>query len=164
MTGVSCPECGRQVPPQSQKLCPHCGYPLMLDRRPAVEETAQKIVHKPLGPGDTGASFTLNMPHPAAPPAPAPQPPPQQYLPPRPAQAFGPLCPACQHVNPPPRKRCEVCGAELWPGSATPSRWMPEPPAVPHQQRRRGSWWRTALAIGVPIAIMGIVWALALWL
>jgi hypothetical protein len=97
---------------------------------------------------------------PGYPPPPMPSP---QYQPPPRAQAFGPHCPACHHVNPPARKRCEVCGQELWPGAAAPARWMPDPPPVYLPAPRR-NWWRIVLAIGIPLTVMGGVWALAAFL
>jgi hypothetical protein len=168
MTSPTCPECGRPIPAPGAKLCPHCGYPLMLDRQAPVQEVQHKIVHKPVGPTEA-PSFTLQAPQPmmrpgyGQPSGPPPPPPVQRYAPPPRAQAFGPHCPACHQVNPPHRKRCEVCGAELWPGAAMPARWMPDPPAIPIGRPRR-QWWKTALAIGIPLAVMGGVWALAAFL
>lgn len=184
MSGASCPECGKPVPPQGAKLCPSCGYPLMLDRPAVVEPTPHKIVHKPVEP-ERGPSYTSQVPYPGTmagrppmrqqpypgPPQPggpgpygAPQPrTPVPYQPPQRVQAFGPHCPACRHVNPPNRKRCEVCAAELWPGAAAPTRWMPDPPPVPITHPR-STWWKTALLIGAPVAVMVGVWALAYFL
>jgi hypothetical protein len=156
-----CPECGRPVPAPGLKLCPHCGYPLMLDRPAQVEEVQHKILHKPTGPGDGIPSRTSQMQRPVMPPYAGPPrvmpgyPPPAipspQFQPPPRAQAFGPHCPACHHANPPARKRCD------------PARWMPDPPPVYLPPPRR-NWWRIALAIGIPLTVMGGVWALAAFL
>jgi hypothetical protein len=156
---MSCPECGRQVAGQGLKLCPFCGYPLLLDRPPPVEASPHKIVHKPIDPTETAAApRTGHLPRPGYPGPPPPGP--MRYAPPPRAQPLGPHCPACRHVNPPHRKRCEVCGAELWPGAAAPARWMPDPPAVA-TVRPRSSWWKVALLIGIPLLLMATVWTLA---
>ncbi|MBP2329911.1 RNA polymerase subunit RPABC4/transcription elongation factor Spt4 [Kibdelosporangium banguiense] len=171
---MNCPECGRAVPPQGTKLCPHCGYPLLLDKPAHVEVQPQKVTHKPTAEGGS-VNYTGAMP--AAPPPPprgnmyAPPQPQYQQRPvqqvmrgPEPARVLGPHCPQCRQVNPPHRKRCEICGCELWPGAAFPPRWMPEPPAVASGPKRRSDWWKTALLIGLPLLAMGTVWALAYFL
>jgi hypothetical protein len=159
---ANCPECGRPVPPQGLKLCPHCGYPLLLDRPEPVREEQHKIVHKPVGPDET-PSRTGHLARPQASTG-MYAPPPRQAPPPPRAQPLGPHCPVCRHVNPPHRKRCETCAAELWPGAAAPPRWMPEPPAVRLGPKRKSSWWKMALLIGIPLVAMGTVWALAYFL
>lgn len=154
--GRNCPECGRPVPPQGAKLCPSCGYPLLLDRPVVPENEPSKIVYKPTERDDVES--TRQTPFPAG----SRQPAPSHYAPPPRAGVPGPHCPFCRTVNPPHRKRCEVCGHELWPGAAAPAPWMPEPPTIlPPPPRRRG-WWKIALLIGVPIAVMATVWILAL--
>ena len=180
---MSCPECGKPVPPQGAKLCAFCGYPLMLDRPAVVEPTPHKIVHKPVDPAERTPSHTAQMPVPGRPGPPQPQYPPPpgvpyagppgpprpqghapvHYAPPQRVAAFGPHCPACRQVNPPSRKRCEICGQELWPGAAAPTRWMPDPPPVA-EVHPRSTWWKTALLIGTPVALMVGVWALAYFL
>jgi predicted amidophosphoribosyltransferase len=172
---MNCPECGRPVPGQGVKLCPHCGYPLLLDKPAVVEQQPQKIVHKPTEP--EGVNFTGQMQYPqrSMPPPPQQQqrttyPPQQQQAPPQVmrgperARVLGPHCPQCRHVNPPHRKRCEICGMELWPGAAFPPRWMPDPPSVIPGPKRKSDWWKTALLIGLPLLAMGTVWALAYFL
>lgn len=165
---MNCPECGHPVPPQGAKLCAHCGYPLLLDKPAHVEPQPQKVTHKPAEDGVI--SYTGQMPSPprqAPPRQPYRQPPPppqQQMMRPDPARALGPHCPQCRQVNPPHRKRCEICGCELWPGAAFPPRWMPEPPPVAAGPKRKSQWWKTALLIGLPVLAMGTVWALAYFL
>lgn len=154
--GMGCPECGRPVPLQGAKLCPHCGYPLLLDRRPPVNEDVHKIAYKP--------TEWPNRPRTPDRPMPMPGTPVTWYGQPERMRVSGPQCSACRHVNPPNRKRCEVCGQELWPGAAAPTRWMPQPPAIASEPRRRRSWWKFALLIGIPLAAMGAVWLLALLL
>ena len=152
-----CPECGRPVPQQGAKLCPSCGYPLLLDRPAVPEHEPSKIVYKPTSERDDVQSTSQAL----LPVGPW-QPVPTHYAPPPRVGVPGPHCPFCRTVNPPPRKRCEVCAHELWPGAAAPAPWMPEPPSIlPPPPRRRG-WWKIALLIGVPIAVMAAVWVLAL--
>lgn len=177
---MNCPECGRPVPPQGVKLCPHCGYPLLLDKPAQVEPQPHKVTHKPVQ--QENVSYTGQMPYPQQAQRPR-YPPPQQYAQPQYAQpqqqyspppqvmrgperarVLGPHCPQCRQVNPPQRKRCEICGHELWPGAAFPPRWMPEPPPVAAGPKRKSTWWKTALLIGLPLAAMGTVWALAYFL
>jgi hypothetical protein len=159
------------------KLCPHCGYPLLLDKAPQVEQQPHKVTHKPVAQQEN-VSFTGQMAYPAMPQPVPPQAipprgsyPPQQQAPsprvmrgPDRARILGPHCPQCRQVNPPHRKRCEICGAELWPGAAFPPRWMPEPPPVAAGPKRKSNWWKTALLIGLPLLAMGTVWALAYFL
>jgi predicted amidophosphoribosyltransferase len=145
-----CPECGRPIPPSGAKLCPHCGYPLLLDRPAAVEQVAQKIVYKPELPVDR-----VDATRPVAAPSFGSSP--------RPAQVYGPRCSVCRTGNPPHRKRCEVCGAELWPGAAFPPRLSPAAPAAVVMPQPRRSWWKLVLLIGIPVVAIGAVWLLA-WL
>jgi hypothetical protein len=179
---MNCPECGRPAAPGS-KLCTYCGYPLLLDKPEVVEQQPQKVTHKPTEQGNP--SYTGQMPYPQRQQGPQPQyqqqqfqprqyaqpqpqqqqqPPPQVMRGPQQQRVLGPHCPSCRHVNPPHRKRCEICGTELWPGAAFPPRWMPEPPTVMPGPKRRTSWLRTALLIGLPLVAMGTVWALAYFL
>jgi hypothetical protein len=162
---MNCPECGRAVPPQGVKLCPHCGYPLLLDKPARVEPQPQKVTHKPTAEGTQGYTGMAPIPQPAR----GPMSPPSQQQRPAPVmreapRALGPHCPQCRHVNPPHRKRCEICGHELWPGAAFPPRWMPDPPAQAAGRRRKSDWWKLALLIGLPLLAMGTVWALAYFL
>jgi len=173
---MNCPECGRPVM-GGVKLCPHCGYPLLLDKPAVVEQQPHKVTHKPAEQQDN-VSYTGQMPYPPQrqmPPQPqyqqpqqrqmyAPPPPPQQVMRGPQPRILGPHCPSCRHVNPPHRKRCEICGTELWPGAAFPPRWMPEPPTVMPGPKRKTNWVRTALLIGLPLVAMGTVWALAYFL
>lgn len=169
-SGATCPECGKAVPPHGAKLCPHCGYPLLLDRRPVVEQQPRKIVHKPTDQPDLAdLRRTMVRPmHPApqqrppmGPPGPQPMGPPRWG--PEPARVLGPHCPSCRHPNPPNRKRCEVCGTELWPGAASPSGPARDETVV-YRPRRRRPWWQIALFIAIPLVIIGGVWALAVFL
>lgn len=164
---MNCPECGHPVPPQGAKLCAHCGYPLLLDKPAHVEPQPHKVTHKPADDGVISYTGQYTPP-PQQQRAYAPQQQ-QQYRPPpqmmrEPQRALGPHCPQCRQVNPPHRKRCEVCGCELWPGAAFPPRWMPEPPPVAAGPKRKSQWWKTALLIGLPLLAMGTVWALAYFL
>ncbi|TCO55206.1 zinc finger Ran-binding domain-containing protein [Actinocrispum wychmicini] len=178
---MNCPECGRPVL-AGVKLCPSCGYPLLLDKPAVVEQQPHKVTHKPAEQQEN-ISYTGQMQHPQQQrPMPQPgyppprqmyppqqqqmqrQPPPQVMRGPEQARVLGPHCPSCRHVNPPHRKRCEICGTELWPGAAFPPRWMPDPPTVMPGPKRKSNWWKTALLIGLPLVAMGTVWALAYFL
>ncbi|OXM63544.1 zinc-ribbon domain-containing protein [Amycolatopsis vastitatis] len=153
-----CPECGRPLPPQGAKLCPNCGYPLLLERPAVAEHEPRKAVYKPTDQGS------------GAPPLPSgrlPLPPgPASYGHPAPrrVEVPGPHCGRCGTINPPHRKRCETCGEELWPGAASPARWMPRPPEVAAAPPRRRTWWKLVLLIAVPLLAVGAVWLLALLL
>lgn len=162
--GPACPECGKAVPPQGAKLCPHCGYPLLLDKPPAVDQNPRKIVHKPTAQPtvDYRPAGPPMRPYPPAPPR-QPAPPQQWGMPERP-RAIGPYCPSCRHPNPPHRKRCEVCGTELWPGAATPATPDTDATRVVHRPRRRRPWWQIALWVAIPLVLIGTVWALAVLL
>jgi hypothetical protein len=143
-------------------LCPHCGYPLLLDRQPVVDDSAHKISRKPTE--DPG--MATHRPPPVAQPVfptfpnnpswfPAGQvgPPPPQM------QVRGPLCSSCGHGNPAHRKRCERCGAELWPGAAFPPRMAPQaPPPAVTIGKRRSWWWLILLLVLLAVAA---VWLLA---
>jgi hypothetical protein len=146
------------VPPYGAKLCPSCGYPLLLDRPPAPDNEPSKSVYKPTATNEDVES-TSRVPLPVGG---QPQPVPTRYAPPERARVPGPHCPACRTVNQPQRKRCEVCGHELWPGAAAPAQWMPQPPAIMPPPPRRRTWWKLALLIGLPVAVMATVWVLAL--
>jgi hypothetical protein len=140
-------------------LCPHCGYPLLLDRQPPVDDSARKIVRKPTE-DPAAVHRTQAMPPPMQGPPRFPagpfRPPPQQM------QVRGPVCSSCGRANPPHRKRCETCGQELWPGAAYPARMAPPaPPPVPAVRKRRSWWWLVLILLA--ILAVGAVWLLA-WL
>lgn len=175
--GRTCPECGRPVGAPGMKLCPNCGYPLLLDRPESGEEPPQhKIVHKPVTAEYSGVDWPATGPGLAATSGPGPQQPPPApgyqpsvgyqpttgYRQPERMRTPGPQCASCLHGNPPHRKRCERCGAELWQGAASPARWMPQPPTVVAGPPRRRNRWKIVLLVGIPVLAMLTVWALAL--
>jgi len=144
------------VPPYDVKLCPACGYPLLLEHEPTAEVEPQKYVYKPEAAVEeldrsSVREPTPTMAQPVRPTTPSARP-----------GTTGPHCPQCRIVNPTHRKRCEVCGYELWPGAASPPRWQPDPPALPPPPPRRRNRWRWVWVIGLPVAVMATVWVLAL--
>ena len=158
------------MPPGGAKLCPYCGYPLLLDRPAEVLPEAHKNVYKPTAPQEeVGSTTRVGYPAPGGfppaagfPPQAGPYGQPVRYGQPERMRVPGPHCPHCRTVNPSHRKRCEVCGYELWPGSAAPAPWMPQPPAIAPAPPRRRSWWKIPLLIGIPLLVMATVWVLAL--
>lgn len=155
--GRNCPECGQPAAPGT-KLCPNCGYPLLLDRpEPAQEVEHHKIVRKPETAEYTGAGWPVTFLGTGT----EPRPQAAGYRQPDRMRTPGPQCGACLHGNPPHRKRCERCGAELWQGAAFPARWMPQPPTVVEGPPRRRNRWKIVLLVGLPILAMLTVWALA---
>ncbi|WP_194908419.1 zinc-ribbon domain-containing protein [Catenulispora rubra] len=155
----NCPDCGRPVPPYDVKLCPSCGYPLLLQREQPTEAEPQKHVYKPESATEDLDRSGVRQPTPTASYT-ARQP--SWTSPPAQTATIGPHCPQCRTVNPAHRKRCEICGYELWPGAASPPRWQPDPPPVPMAPPRRRNRWRWLLVIGAPVTVMAAVWVLAL--
>jgi len=147
---VTCPDCGRSVNPGG-KLCPHCGYPLMFDSPGPVDEPSPGYLRKPTTVEPVREAETGRY----AGAAPVVQQP----------VALGPHCPVCGHRNGARRVRCEVCGAELWPGAASPPR-QPAWPARPVTQvpHRRFPWGIVALiaaAVAAVVAVYFLAYALA---
>lgn len=147
------------MPPYDVKLCPSCGYPLLLQREQATEAEPHKLVYKPesatedldrsgVRQATPTAAYTARQPSWTSPPAHR--------------ATTGPHCPQCRTVNSAHRKRCEVCGYELWPGAASPPRWQPDPPPLPMAPPRRRNRWRWVVVIAAPAVVMGVVWVLAL--
>lgn len=157
--GGNCPDCGRPVPPFEVKLCPACGYPLLLEHEPTAEAEPHKLVYKPESATEDLDRSGVRAPTPTAAYT-APQP--TWTSPPTHTTTAGPNCPQCRTVNPAHRKRCEICGYELWPGAASPPRWQPDPPPMPAPAPRRRNRWRWVWLIGGPAAVMVAVWVLAL--
>jgi predicted amidophosphoribosyltransferase len=138
--GQTCPDCGRPVPPGDAKLCRWCGYPLMFEAGARTDVSPAGVLRKP----DTvDRSREHERPAAGGPPVIAP-----------PVQQLGPHCPSCGHRSAAKRVRCEVCGAELWPGAASPVRRAPGPgPASPGVGRGRG----LAVAAFVVAALAAVV-------
>jgi hypothetical protein len=147
------------VPPYEVKLCPACGYPLLLEHgEPAPDAEPHKLVYKPEAAVEELDRSGVRRPTPTMSYTGR-----QPTASPTPARATaGPHCPQCRTVNPVHRKRCEVCGYELWPGAASPPRWQPDPPAMPAPAPRRRNRWRWAVMLGAPAVVMAAVWVLAL--
>lgn len=147
--GITCPDCGRSVPPGTVKLCPSCGYPIMFETSQPAGESSAGVLRKPnvepqSDPGETGMMAGTGSSY--QPPVVSPQ------------AALGPHCPACHHRNPAQRVRCEVCATELWPGAAAPVRRRPviTAPQVPPQGPRLP--WAVIVAwILVAIAAVAVV-------
>lgn len=150
---ITCPDCGRSVPPGVVKLCPSCGYPIMFEAPQPVEESSRGVLRKPdvaPQPDRAEPAMAAGGGYQAPPPVVSPQTP------------LGPHCPACHHRNGARRVRCEVCATELWPGSASPVRRRPvaTPPQVP-PQRPRLPWAVIIAWILVAVAAVAVVLLLA---
>jgi hypothetical protein len=138
-----CPDCGRPVPPGDTKLCRYCGYPLMFDSTPTVDEPQPGFLRKPDSVDRTRESESG-----------FPGPPPQVVAP---QQQLGPHCPSCGHRSAARRVRCEVCATELWPGAAAPVRRAPFPgPAAPTVRRRGVSLTAVAFVAAAVIAVIAV--------
>ncbi len=140
---VSCPDCGRPVPPGDSKLCRFCGYPLMFESTAQVDQPQPGYLRKPdsVDRGRDPETGLLGAP----PQVVAPQ------------QMLGPHCPQCGHRGPARRVRCEVCAAELWPGAASPVRRPPWPgPAAPTVRRRRVSLTAVAFVAAALVAVAAV--------
>lgn len=148
--GQTCPDCGRPVPPGDTKLCRWCGYPLMFEAAARGDVSPAGVLRKP----DT---VDRTREHERAPVGGPPV-----IVPP--VQQLGPHCPACGHRSAAKRVRCEVCGAELWPGAASPVRRVPAPgPAGSGRRAGRGLVITAFVlaALAAVVAVYFLAYALA---
>jgi hypothetical protein len=145
---MPCPDCGSPVRPDSDQLCPTCGYPLMFLRRSA-EDDARAV---PRSPDERADSTGMVAPR-------------QRVGDTRqfpattyggaggPAVAGGPMsCPACGHPNEPARIRCEHCGHALRP--ARPQAVALGPPPAPAPARRGGLLWLIVLVVLAVLSLL----------
>jgi predicted amidophosphoribosyltransferase len=145
---VTCPDCGKPVPPGTTKLCPRCGYPLMFDTSAPAEVVQPEYLHKPVAPERQRDSEPPPMMYPGSIPTVRPE-------------MLGPHCPACRHRNPVQRVRCEICGQELWPGAASPPRRNQSQPSTVVRTRRSRAWVTVAVLLGVPVAAVLLMYLLS---
>ena len=116
---MPCPDCGSPVRPDTDQLCPNCGYPLMFLRQPAEDE-ARAV---PRSPNEREDDTGMVVPRQRADDT-------RQFA----ATTYGQQparqaqCPACGYPNEPARIRCERCGHEL--RAARPQAVVLGPPPV----------------------------------
>jgi predicted amidophosphoribosyltransferase len=145
---MPCPDCGSPVRPDSEQLCPSCGYPLMFLRRP-VEDDARAVPRSPNEREDPTGMTQL--------------PPPRRMGDTRqfPATTYGQApaaaqgqaqCPRCGYANERARIRCERCGQELQ--QARPHAVRLGPPAPEAAPKRGGMLW---LIILIVLAVLSLL-------
>ena len=146
---MPCPDCGSPVRPDSEQLCPSCGYPLMFLRRP-VEDDARAVPRSPNEREDPTGMTRL--------------PPPRERMGDTrqfPATTYGQApagaqgqaqCPRCGYSNERARIRCERCGQELQ--QARPHAVRLGPPAPEAAPKRGGMLW---LIILIVLAVLSLL-------
>lgn len=151
---MPCPDCGSPVRPDTEQLCPTCGYPLMFLRQTPVEDAPRTVPRSPDEREDATGLTALG---------------PRQVTDTRqfPATTYGKgpaapgqfSCPACGYPNEGTRIRCERCGHELRPARPQATRLAPPMPQAP--ARRGGLWWLIVLVV---LAVLSIALMLfTLW-
>ncbi len=151
---MPCPDCGSPVRPDTEQLCPTCGYPLMFLRQSAEDEAPRAIPRSPNEREDPTGMTAMG---------------PRQVTDTRqfPAATYGgqpaadgPVpCPACGYPNEPARIRCERCGNELRAARPQAVRLGPAMPQAP--ARRGGMWWLIVLIV---LAVLSVALMLfTLW-
>ncbi len=141
---LPCPDCGSPVRPDSEQLCPRCGYPLMFLRQTA-EHDARAVPRSP-NERDDGTGL---MPPPVAR---------TQRTVPAPLPGQRP-CPQCGYGNEYARIRCERCGFEL--RAARPQAVVLGPPPVKSAPSRGGWGWLIAVLVLAALAVLALVAVLA---
>jgi ribosomal protein L37E len=86
---------------------------------------------------------------------------PQQTYARPPDHTLGPYCPSCGHRSAVGRVRCEVCGAELWPGAAAPPRRGQVQTAGVQRSPRRRTGLLIAALVAVPLVAIAALYVLA---
>jgi hypothetical protein len=141
---LPCPDCGSPVRPDSDQLCPTCGYPLMFLRQP-VEDDARAV---PRSPNESEDNTGMVAPRQRIGDT-------RQF----PATAYGGTagsppatagqtqCPACGYPNEPARIRCERCGYAM--RAARPQAVVLGPPPVQESRRRWGLLWLLLIVLAV---------------
>jgi Zn finger protein HypA/HybF involved in hydrogenase expression len=136
---IPCPDCGSPVRPDSEQLCPNCGYPLMFLRRGGGDAQVRAV---PRSPGEV-----------APPPVPAQRSDTRQF-----AAVAAPgqvRCRVCDYPNEAARFRCERCGEELRPSRPQARVLAPPPPTAP-APRAGGWWWLIALLVLAAFALIAL--------
>jgi predicted amidophosphoribosyltransferase len=142
---LPCPDCGSPVRPDTDQLCPNCGYPLMFLRQPAEDE-ARAV---PRSPNEREDNTGMVVPR-------------QRLADNRQfatGQARQAQCPACGYPNEAVRIRCERCGHEL--RVARPQAVVLGPPPVDAS----GDRWAIWLIVLVVLAVLSVLSAVVtlLW-
>ncbi len=148
---LPCPDCGSPVRPDSDQLCPTCGYPLMFLRSPA-EDDARAVPRSPdERVDDTGVVVPRQRlgdtrEFPAATYGGGPGP--------GPAAAGQTRCPACGYSNEPARIRCERCGHAI--REARPPAVVLGPPPAPGPPRRGIPAWLVVLMVLAVLSLLAL--------
>jgi predicted amidophosphoribosyltransferase len=149
---MPCPDCGSPVRPESDQLCPNCGYPLMFLRQETKDEQPRAVPRMPGEPVDQTGMVERR-------PTDTRQYPPTTYgnqnLQAPPPQGREIACHGCGYPNEQTRIRCERCGREL--SAARPNAVRLGPPPVEAPRRR---WLIVVLVILAILAVASIVTAL----
>jgi predicted amidophosphoribosyltransferase len=145
---LPCPDCGSPVRPETDQLCPNCGYPLMFLRQPAEGE-ARAV---PRSPNEREDHTGMVVPRQRVGDT-------RQF----PATTYGQLpagqarqtqCPACGYPNEPARIRCERCGHEL--RAARPQAVVLGPPPA-QAARYRWPLWLIILIVLAVLSVLSVV-------
>lgn len=148
---VACPDCGTPVRPDRERLCPTCGYPLVLLRSAPVDSEAGPA----RVPGEQGEATDVLRTDLFARGA--------TTVDDRPPLSLDEVeCPRCRERNPLERIRCQRCGLELQgrrptPVAAPPP--LPEPLEPEPPRRRRSTRWM--IPVGWALVIAAILIAAA---
>jgi predicted amidophosphoribosyltransferase len=144
MNNTPCPDCGSPVRPDTDQLCPNCGYPLMFLRQPAEGEARAM----PRSPDEREDHTGMVVPRQRAA-----------------ATTYGQMsarqtqCPACGYPNEPVRIRCERCGHEL--RAARPQAVVLGPPPV-QAVRYRWPLWLIILLVLAALSVLSVIVTLIL--
>jgi predicted amidophosphoribosyltransferase len=147
---LPCPDCGSPVRPDTEQLCPNCGYPLMFLRQPAEGE-ARAV---PRSPDEREDHTGMVVPRQRVSDT-------RQF----PATTYGQApsrqmqCPACGYPNEPVRIRCERCGHEL--RTARPQAVVLGPAKV-LQTRYRWPLWLIILLVLAGLSVLSVIVTLIL--
>jgi hypothetical protein len=143
---VACPDCGTPVRPDRERLCPTCGYPLVLLRSAPVDAEAGPA-RVPGEQGEATDVFRTDLFARGATTVDDQPPPGLDEV----------ECPRCRERNPLERIRCQRCGLELQGRRPTPvaAPLLPEPvlPFEPEPPRpKRGNRWMIPVGWALVIA------------
>ena len=142
---MPCPDCGSPVRPDTDQLCPTCGYPLMFLRQP-VEDEARVV---PRSPNEREDNTGMALPRQRVGDT-------QQFAP---VGAHQVRCPACGYPNETVRIRCERCGYEL--RAARPQAVVLGPRRV-EEPRYRWPLWLIILVVLAGLSVLSVIITLIL--
>jgi ribosomal protein L37E len=146
---LPCPDCGSPVRPDTDQLCPTCGYPLMF-LRPSVEDDARAVPRSPDEREDNTGMVAPSQRIGDTRPFPATTYGGTAGSPPGSARQT--QCPACGYPNEPARIRCEHCGYAM--RTAQPQAVVLGPPSVPEPRRRWGLIWLVVLIVVAVLSLL----------